>query len=87
MQLLRMTLEKAFEEKFDLVLMDMQMPVMDGLEATKALRSKGYSGSIVALSANAMKEDVDAFIEAGCDEYITKPIEYARLSETLTKYF
>ena len=70
---------------FDLVLMDMQMPVMDGAEATRAIRrlEKGAALPIYALSADVVAERRDEHLSSGLDGFLTKPIEWARVREVV----
>ncbi|MCP3942332.1 MAG: response regulator [Desulfobacteraceae bacterium] len=83
----------VFEDRFDLVLMDMQMPIMDGIEATRIIRriedERGLGGHhlpIVAMTANAMKGDRERCIKAGMDDYITKPVNLDSLNRVITQW-
>lgn len=82
----REAVDKALAGNHDLVLMDIQMPVCDGLEATAELRAKGYKKPIIALTAHAMREERDKTLAAGCDSHMTKPIQMQKLLQVISEY-
>lgn len=81
---------KSKPNEFDAILMDIRMPVMNGLEATKAIRALSHQNAkniaIIAMTANAYEEDVRECMQAGMNCHIAKPIEPNILFETLTYY-
>jgi CheY-like chemotaxis protein len=88
----RITLEKAIASKaegrpYNLILMDVQMPEMDGHEVARRLRRDGWEGPVVALTAHAMAGDRERCLEAGCDDYIAKPIGPEGLWAKVAGYF
>ena len=78
--------DRALAGDFDVVLMDMQMPVMDGYQATSKLRQAGYEKTVIALTANTMIGDKEKCRDAGCDDFIPKPVEIDSLLQTLAPY-
>ena len=81
--------EIAVERKPDLILMDIQMPVMDGFEATEILKAdeKTCEIPIIALTAYAMKGDEERMREAGCDGYMAKPVDTREFLKKISEYF
>jgi len=72
--------------QYDLILMDLQMPVMDGYQATKLIRNKNKDIPVIALTANAMREDVEKTQAIGMNEHLNKPVDVEKLYKTLLKY-
>ena len=79
-------LEAARHNRYDLVLMDCQMPVMDGYEATRRIRENFKTLPIIGLSAHAMSGDRQMCLEAGCSDYVCKPLSQRTLQALLARY-
>ena len=79
-------LQRATTGHYDLVLIDIQMPVMDGLTAIRKLREAGFRRPIVTITANAMKEDKDKALAVGANDYLTKPVDVVKFYAVLKEY-
>ncbi len=79
-------MEKALANDYSVVLMDIQMPLLDGYEATSRLRQAGYDRPIIALTAHALKEERELALRTGCNGHLTKPIDRRELINSLKKY-
>lgn len=77
---------KAMACPYDLIFMDIQMPVVDGYEATRRLRKSGYKKPIVALTAHALREEKNHCLQLGCDDFLTKPVKYRKLIDFAQRY-
>ena len=84
------TFEQSAPGEYDMILMDVQMPVMNGYEATKAIRRSTHKRAktipIIAMTANAFAEDVQVALNAGMDDHVAKPIDMGILISVITKY-
>jgi len=78
--------EKAKNQPYDLILMDIRMPHLNGIEATRAIREFNTVLPIIAQTANAFDTDLEAALSAGCNDFITKPIGFEALNTLIKKY-
>jgi CheY-like chemotaxis protein/HPt (histidine-containing phosphotransfer) domain-containing protein len=81
-----LAVQQALRTPYELVLMDIQMPLMDGIAATRLLRERGYQGPIVALTANVMQSDVQRYRQGGCDDVLAKPVDRDRFYSVLRRH-
>ena len=78
--------EMVDKGQYDIVLMDIKMPIMNGLEATKAIKEKHPNLPILALTANAFDSDRQLAMDAGCDDFLSKPVSSEECLETIKRY-
>ena len=77
---------KKAGDRYDVILMDLDMPVMDGLEATRQLRGRGYSGTVIAFTAHVTQNHVEQCLKAGSNAFIGKPIRRQEMIETIRQF-
>jgi len=82
----QLAVDMALSNKYDIVLMDIQLPIKNGLEATRELRNKGFDKPIIALTANAMENDVKRVKDYGCNDYMAKPLSEKQLMHMIDFY-
>lgn len=82
----QMAIDKLNEKKYDLILMDLEMPIKDGIQATKEIRKSNETVPIIAMTANAMEGDADKCLAAGMNDYLQKPIDFCLLSIALNRW-
>ena len=78
--------EMVDKNQYDIVLMDIKMPIMDGLEATKAIKEKHPDLPVIALTANAFDSDRHLAMEVGCNDFLSKPVSSEECIETIKRY-
>ena len=78
--------EMVEKDNFDIVLMDIKMPIMDGLEATRAIKEKHPDLPIIALTANAFDSDHQLAVDAGCNDFLSKPVSSDLCLKTIRKF-
>ena len=81
----RDALDKALKNSYDVILMDVQMPIMNGYESARAIRAAGNTTPILAMTANAMPEDIKAARDAGMDDHIAKPLDLPKMIATIRR--
>ena len=81
-----LAVEEVTQQSFDMIFMDIQMPEVDGYEATRLIRKKGITTPIIAVTANTDREEMDNCLQAGCDDYVPKPICNEVLIKVIRKY-
>ena len=78
--------DMALTEDFDLVLMDLKMPLMDGLEATRQIKAQRPALPVIALTANAFDSDRQMAFDAGCDDFLSKPVSAEKCLQLIARY-